>query len=390
MKELLKNLWKQKMFQFLLLLQVTLSIVYFFMTSVSIQEAFNLFVEVPKVLKKTQDTIMHLETQEDTNVEDFQKLCNALRKEQVLEDLAFYEERYFNRVDNFGEETEIGNLKMELGISEMGNFATEQGRGFKKEDLKSDMPVMLLGSKVAQKYHLKAGDLMEVSDIEHKIVGILKEDSHWFFQTISEGNILSLDNQVVTLVPSFEEEVPMHFYGIIGYGLNPAMAVDKVQAMAERYHVILKAEMVNEELNEQYQKILNDNIQWLVFSISIMIMVAIGTASLSVARLYTRKKEMGIRMAVGYSTRRLFTLYMGEIVVLMFLSYAIACFFGNWFIGDGTSILGGLEMYTGHCFTGNIAFLGGIAVLCMCLPPAVSLFMVICKFQPKNLIGGKE
>lgn len=390
MREILKSVWKRKLSNLLKMLQIILVIVYFFVTAASIQQAFMIYWEVPKVLDNNMEKIIHLEVQDETNLADFQNFCNSLKNNQLINEIAHYESSFFEseKLDN----KTIGNLKVDYKINQIKNFQVREGRNFSERDLQNEISSLLIGSELARKFNLKIGDMIKDfgSDNEYRIIGILKENSHWFQQSISEGFILSLDQQVITLLSSEDEDyVRLHYYCTVD-SKNIKSTIDKIETVAEDNHIFIQAKTVADELNEQFNTILNNNIYWLIFSIIIMFIISIGTASLTITHLYARKKEIGIRLAVGYSPNQIIYLFAGEILVFTLLAYGMACLLGYIMIGNGMMSLGGSESYTGFVFTGKVALFGGVAALVMCLPSMIALLVCVRKFQPKNLIGGKE
>jgi len=393
MSEILKSCWKHKFSNLLMMLQIILVIVYFFMTMVSIQHAFNICIEVPHVLGDKYDNAVHCEVQNDgMDTTDFNKLLNTLEESKIVNHIAFYNTNTASiESEYFGNEV-IANLQIELGILKIADLQVQEGRIFQQEDLQDEITPLLVGCELAAKYNVKIGDIVEDNGKKYEIVGVLKKNSCWFVQSISEGLILSLDTQVVTLASKREsqEDIQMHYYGIANSKLTAEQAAEQINDMAKDSHIVLKAAALKDELNQQFQKVWDDNIYWLAFSVIMIFMVAIGTASLAVTHLYSRKKEVGIRMALGYSPRRIFFLFAGEIVVLTLVSYGISCIIGFFMIGNGVDALGDMMIHTGYGFTGTVAALGGIGAVCMCLPSLLILTIVVRKFQPKNLMGGKE
>lgn len=388
MREIIKNTWKHKWSNFLIMLQLILVITYFFMTSISVQRAFNICIEVPKVFGDKMNETLHLEVQEEgVDLSDFEKFCTELKEKHIINEIITCDLLDFE--SNELSDDVVGNLKVQTGMKQIKDFEMKEGRNFNEDDLKREKHPILVGSQLAQKNNLKVGDLIEES-IEgelYEIIGILKENNRWFENSAANGVILSLDQQVVTLME--EEYVHMDYYCNINIDYKDGI-IENIKAIADKYNVIVRPTFVNDELGEEYKDILDDNIYWLVFAIVIMVMITIGTATLSITHMYSRKKEIGVRMAVGYTTKKIVILFGGEIVLITLLAYIISCVIGMTFIGDGIEIWDGVVTYTGNVFSGKIALFGAIAAVCMCTPSAIALLINIKKYQPKNLIGGRE
>lgn len=392
MREILKSIWKHKLSNLLMLLQIVLVIIYFFMTAASIQKAFNICIEVPDVLGDKYDSVVHCQVQADgTDPVEFQKFRDSLIENGIVNEFAYYNTNTASIMnETFGDDM-IANLRMERGISQIADFPIQEGRSFGEEDMEEETVPLLAGYELAEKYKIKTGDIIESEDVKYKVIGVMKRGCCWFMQSVSEGLVLSLDTQAVTLATKEEtEDIQMHYYGTAGASLTAAQAAAKINDMAEDFHITLRAKVLDAELDRQFEAIWDDNIYWLIFAITIMFMVAIGTASLTVTHLYTRKKDVGIRMALGYSPGRIFSLFAGETVTLALISGALACLGGALMIGNDKQFLDEMVIYTGYEFSGRIAMFGVIGAVCMCVPSMLVLAVVLHKFQPKNLMGGKE
>ena len=90
----------------------------------------------------------------------------------------------------------------------MKKISVSHGRKFIKKDYNSKIctgtknkPIsIILGSKIAREYGLKPGRILHDGEIEkyYKVVGILKEKSKWFMQSVSDG--------MITLVKPFRHK----------------------------------------------------------------------------------------------------------------------------------------------------------------------------------------
>ncbi len=386
--EILKRMKRHKIFNFMMMLQFLLIILYFFVTVAAIQKAFIMNLEVPKILGDHMEQIIHLEVQEeDTTLRDFQNFCKELKENKLVTAIAYY--NYSSIASELFNNEEVGNLEINTELNQIKAFPVKDGAFFSEQDLQSKMRPVLVGSELADRFHFKVGDVIHdtISFGDFKIIGILEENSYWIGQTISEELILFLDHQVISLTT--EDYVRLHYY-CSAESKNLEDTIQRIESIAQKHNIILEATTVKAELENHYETTLNNNRYWLVFAIVLMIIISIGTASLTSTHLYTRKKELGIRLAVGYTPARITVLFTGELLIFTFLAYGIAYLCGYSMIGNGISSFAGSVTYSGYAFTGTIALLGGASVLIMCIPSVAALFICIRKFQPKNLIGGKE
>ena len=130
----------------------------------------------------------------------------------------------------------------------------------------------------------------------------------------------------------------------------------------------------------------------MIFAVIMLIMISIGTATLFAAQMNSRKHDIGIRIAVGYSYGRIARLLIGEVLVVVSVSFFVAIIVGKIILGSVTQeTVIGKGIYTnGYYISLEIILLGSIVMLMMCIPAIVSLGTRVRRLQPKELIGGKE
>lgn len=394
MIEIIRNCLRHKLRNLLMFVQMTLVFAYLMTTVIFIQRAFNICIEVPGVLGDGWQGVVHCEISDDEeDVQQLHKLNDYLEENEIMDRVASFDVRTMCLGESFGY-NEVTNFQMELGISRIADFKIQSGRNFCEEDLHNGRLPALVGSELAERCDIKIGDTFEdsYSQTEYEVIGTLKNNSYWFGQSFSDGVICPLDNQVVTLMSGkkSDEYVRLHYYGKVNGSMAAGQAAERINDFSRDSGFTLRAVSIEDELDEQYHIILKDNIGWLISSIVIMIMVAIGTASLAAANLYAKRKEVGIRMAVGYPPAKVIRLFIGEIMLIVFAAYGTACLFEYISVGNGIDALGTMQMYSGFAFTGKIALLGAAGAVIMCIPSLIALAIMISRFRPKNLIGGKE
>lgn len=119
-------------------------------------------------------------------------------------------------------------------------------------------------------------------------------------------------------------------------------------------------------------------------------MIAVGMAAIILARMYSRRQEIGIRMAVGYSFGKICRLLVGEVLVLVLSGWIFTVIGAKIIYGGSVESFGSVRLYTGLYLSLRIILLGGVAAILMCMPTVVALFVKFRKLQPNNLIGGNE
>ncbi len=398
MREILKSLGKRKLANILILLQIILSLMYLFITAISIQKTFQIYQEVPKKLNTDVEQIVIVEVNSEDEInltnELFQTFCETVKKETDVEKIGTYHTSWLE-CQQLG--LDLTAIEVDRDIDWIRQIETEEGRGFNEEDFdpaqtngtKEHPFPLLIGHELRQQHSIQIGDkFADTNNKNYVVTGVLKKGSLWFQQSIPEGMFLTLDNQAVRplLNPS---ELQMYYYFKVSDHASGSETAEKIESIAERYQIELSADAVSSRLDEQFDDDLRENMQWLCFSLILLVMIAIGLATIILARMYSRKKEIGIRMALGYTFWQICRLLVGEVLVLV-LSGWILTVTGVKIMYGGGEYLGGARLYTGVFLSLKIILLGGAAALLMCMPTVIALIVKFRKLQPNNLIGGNE
>lgn len=168
MSGLFKGLLKRKLFSFLLILQLGVSLLYFFYCAAAIQSVFYSNIVIPKTLDADIDKILHLEvgmelgsvTQEDSvqRFKKFYKYLNGHKGKKIG--------TYNNSIISIDEmANEFESIEIDENIEKMKKISVSHGRKFIKKDYNSKIctgtknkPIsIILGSKIAREYGLKPG-----------------------------------------------------------------------------------------------------------------------------------------------------------------------------------------------------------------------------------------
>ena len=207
----------------------------------------------------------------------------------------------------------------------------------------------------------------------YKVVGILKEKSKWFMQSVSDGMITSLDEKV--FIPKQSDDVNLHYYCVISRQETTDKALKDISNAIERYNIDADKKLISTELSEQYKMKMTENKQWFSFSVIILIITSIGISILVAAHIQSREYEIGIKMAVGYSDR-----------TIAALSFLTAYGGARFMLGNGYDN----GIYSGDYVSLQIAAFGGIVLFIVFIPSLIVMTVKASRLQPKDLIGGRE
>ena len=305
----------------------------------------------------TPDTRVIVDTEDDFDSVELAKGCENLKKINVATG------RYFTDAD----------------------FKKENATGSKSKPF-----LMILGSEFANNQNLKVGDSYhDVNDKYYKVVGILEPNSKWFRQTVSEGMIMVMDNAVMVAYVNDSKNPIMHYYSILNDNVNSDDAIYKINKIAKKYNIVVEAKTISTELNETYSESVSQDISWVIFSLIILVFVTIGTSILIVSHMYMRKNEIGIRMANGYSFKKILLLLWGEFFVVALLAFLSALIYTIIYCSGGKTAMSSTYFISSYHLTGSVVIISIGIFLLMCIPSLLVLVFKLRKVQPKDLIGGK-
>lgn len=403
MKEILKSIFKRTLFNILIFLQILFSILYFLVTIISIQAVVNSNIAVNNELDANPKKTIHMEIQNEDD-ENFSKFKNDLLNEGVVKNFSgwrndFLSPDILNLVDSTDDiDSDIDSVVLTNGCEKLKKIKIKTGRyftdaDFKKENAngsKSKPFSILLGSEFANKQNLKVGDnYKDINDEYYKVVGILESDSKWFYQTVADGKVMIMDNAVMVAYVDNPDNPIMNYYSILNDNVNSDEAIYKINTIAKKYNIILNTDIISDKLDQQYDNSVSSNISWIILSIFIMAFVSVGTSILIISHMYKRKYEIGIRMAYGYSFKKILLLLWGEFFVVSLLAFLSALIYTIIYCSGGKRAMSSTYFISSYHLNGSVVLISIGIFLLMCLPSILALVFKLRKVQPKDLIGGK-
>ena len=399
MKEILKSITKRTLFNILIFLQVLFSILYFFITTISMQAVVNSNISAKNELDSNPKRTLHMEIQNEDS-KNFSKFKEELLNANLVDGLTGWRNSDLTPDTHvIGEKGDsFDNVQLAKGSEKLKKINVATGRYFTDADFKKENATgskskpfsMILGSEFANNQNLKVGDSYhDVNDKYYKVVGILEPNSKWFRQTVSEGNIMVMDNAVMVAYVNDPENPLMHYYSILNDNVNSDDAIYKINKIAKKYNIVVEAKTISKELNETYSESVSQDISWVIFSLIILVFVTIGTSILIVSHMYMRKNEIGIRMACGYSFKKVLLLLWGEFLVVSILAFLSALLIAYISYSGGKEIMFSAYYFSNFHLSYGIVLIGIGVFLLMCIPSLLVLVFKLRKVQPKDLIGGK-
>ena len=398
MVEVIKSLGKRKVIYILIMLQFSFSILYFFITSAAIQSAFYVNINVPRELDISTEQIIHMEVDAFADREGFESLVSDIEK--MLNGKVGAYDTYVLYDGKLGGEVET--IEIDKDINLIKDIVVAEGSYFDEEDFEYDKMQMteenripiLVGSELAEEYKLEIGSVVcdEYNCGFYVVKGILESGSKWFYGAVPEGTILDLGNQIIIPKSQSDMYIPLHYYWVLPESIDKENIINQIEQLVDKNNVVVDSKFLSDELSERFEATLQENEYWMIFAVIMLIMISIGTATLFAAQMNSRKHDIGIRIAVGYSYGRIARLLIGEVLVVVSVSFFVAIIVGKIILGSVTQeTVIGKGIYTnGYYISLEIILLGAIVMLMMCIPAIVSLGTRVRRLQPKELIGGKE
>lgn len=404
MKEILKSISKRKLFNCLLFLQLLFSILYFLLSVISIQSVVTDKDTVYKELDSNPSRTIQIEVQNEDS-KNFSKFKADVLNSNVVETFTGWDNNFLTPTTHVFADlsSDIDKVTVDKDCNKLKKIIIKSGRYFNNDDhsnkkvngSKKKPLSMIIGSEFAHNNNLKVGDIYkDFIDQYYKVVGILEPNSKWFYNEVTSGDIMMLDNAVmVAYVENSDiymmESSIMHFYSIVKDNVSTDKAIATINNLAKKYNIIQEPKVISLELVQLNEENLEKNSGWLIIAIAIMVFVAIGTSILIMSHMYMRRNEIGIRMANGYSLKKVSLLICGEFFVVSLLAFLSALIYTIIYCSGGKRAMSSTYFISSYHLNGSVVLISIGIFLLMCLPSILALVFKLRKVQPKDLIGGK-
>lgn len=404
MKEILKSISKRKLFNCLLFLQLLFSILYFLLSAISIQSVVTDKDTVYKELDSNPSRTIHIEVQNEDS-KNFSKFKADVLNSNVVETFTGWDNNFLTPTTHVFADlsSDIDKVTVDKDCNKLKKIIIKSGRYFNNDDhsnkkvngSKKKPLSMIIGSEFAHNNNLKVGDIYkDFIDQYYKVVGILEPNSKWFYNEVTSGDIMMLDNAVmVAYVENSDiymmESSIMHFYSIVKDNVSTDKAIATINNLAKKYNIIQEPKVISSELEQLNEENIERNSGWLIIAIAIMVFVAIGTSILIMSHMYMRRNEIGIRMANGYSLKKVSLLICGEFFVVALLAFLSALIYTIFYCSGGKMAMSSTYFISSYHLTDSVVIISIGIFLLMCIPSLLVLVFKLRKVQPKDLIGGK-
>ena len=404
MKEILKSISKRKLFNCLLFLQLLFSILYFLLSAISIQSVVTDKDTVYKELASNPSRTIQIEVQNEDS-KNFSKFKADVLNSNVVENFTGWNNDFLTPTTHVFADlsSDIDKVTVDKDCNKLKKINIKSGRYFNNDDhsnkkvngSKKKPLSMIIGSEFAHNNNLKVGDIYkDFMDQYYKVVGILEPNSKWFYSEVTSGDIMMLDNAVmIAYVENSDiymmESSIMYFYSIVKDNVSTDKAIATINNLAKKYNIIQEPKVISSELVQLNEENIERNSGWLIIAIAIMAFVAIGTSILIMSHMYMRRNEIGIRMAYGYSFKKILLLLWGEFFVVALLAFLSALIYTIIYCSGGKMAMSSTYFISSYHLNGSVVLISIGIFLLMCIPSLLVLVFKLRKVQPKDLIGGK-
>lgn len=404
MKEILKSISKRKLFNCLLFLQLLFSILYFLLSAISIQSVVTDKDTVYKELASNPSRTIQIEVQNEDS-KNFSKFKADVLNSNVVENFTGWNNDFLTPTTHVFADlsSDIDKVTVDKDCDKLKKINIKSGRYFNNDDhsnkkvngSKKKPLSMIIGSEFAHNNNLKVGDIYkDFMDQYYKVVGILEPNSKWFYSEVTSGDIMMLDNAVmIAYVENSDiymmESSIMYFYSIVKDNVSTDEAIATINNLAKKYNIIQEPKVISSELEQLNEENIERNSGWLIIAIAIMVFVAIGTSILIMSHMYMRRNEIGIRMANGYSLKKVSLLICGEFFVVSLLAFLSALIYTIIYCSGGKMAMSSTYFISSYHLNGSVVLISIGIFLLMCLPSILALVFKLRKVQPKDLMGGK-
>lgn len=407
-KLVIKSLTKRKLSVLLVALQVTVSILFLIFIACTIQKVFYLDITVSKNLKPNTNQILHFKLNTDSvTPEKYFAFRKQILKQSDVDSLGYFNNTYPLIIDSLSNNAALMKMKtessqddsfrmpgvisvieMEKGMQGLKPLKIVEGRNFENSDFSSKQSIIpiLVGYNFIKYNVVNIGtELYDSSNNKkYKVIGVLEEHSTWFGYSSSFDSLEYLDNLFVVALNDGDFYPRPNYYCIV----NNSKAVPEVLAnmilISKKEGLSIEIKTVSSELNEYRQQVIDDNVKWLMFSLFFILMTSLGMASVMISSVVSRSKEIGIRIAVGYSIKHIQKLFIMEVLLIILVSSLVSIIISVYTINMSSSSLNG-----NNVSLLIVAIVVGISLF-ISIPPVIAIVYRLKRIQPRELIGGKE
>lgn len=282
----------------------------------------------------------------------------------------------------------IPMVHINRGLYKYVNFDIIEGESFLDSKVSDDEVPVIAGYDYKNKY--KLGDTIVLDgNIKYKIVGFLKKDENFLYKSkyIFE-EICNLNSFLIapSEIDTFNngEKFNELFNNLVIFPNNKSIDKNYLNDVLKKNNLDYEIKSFKEE-EESYIDRLGHGAKLKLIQVGILnIFVIFGLVSIIMTSIIRRKREFGVRFALGYTKYNIINLIFKEFASLVLIAYALCLTYYKIFpksrFGDYIIIKIG--------FVQAVAL--GVVSIIILIIIIVAISYRILKLQPHKLIGGEK
>jgi ABC-type antimicrobial peptide transport system permease subunit len=380
---IINGIKKRKILSMLIIIQFIAS---FSLLLFSIQYFDNLlFINNPKnwVIETKDLYKLNVKMDNGNEINNIDEVYNELKERGYIETVAVFE------YDALGYQNELGSkdmkiLRVDKNYYKLFKNLVQDGEGFSEEDFeKNEQLSVLVGS--IYKDEFKINDTVTLLDgKKYKVKGVISKNK----LSIGDRSGMYIDTNKALIVP-MEKDVPrVNSMRTTIVKLVPGKSVTEIKNLNLSKDIKIEFVNLNKLIKEDasFEGIEYDIIMSFVGSIFCII----GITLASILSIWIRKREIGIRYAIGESKLSVFLGITIENILICIVGGICALFYyTNWY---KENIIMTKESFEITMLTINLGFkmLSVMTLILVIIIALSSFFTFLCtrKLEPKDLIGG--
>ncbi|WP_291649829.1 ABC transporter permease [Clostridium sp.] len=276
-------------------------------------------------------------------------------------------------------------LFVDENYSSIYNFKISEGTILDFNDIDKNIIPVLVGSYYKENY--KLNDLIKSDDKNYKIVGFLEPEQYIIgdYQTLFL-NHLFLDNYII--IPKvFEDydELVFRTQYISNCFIKYSNSSDteriklKIEEYASKYNIECTVSSYYDKKEIYLSSLGIPRPYEMSIYITIIICSILGISIMLILNIVYRKKEIGIKLSIGYSKLKIFYSILRESGIIIIISYIITLIYYKLFTIE-------------EIFQVDVNLKNSITLFIICIVLLAGTNMIpariLMKSEPKDLIGG--
>lgn len=423
LKIIFKNIMQKKLANFFIVVQLTLTFVLIMQGVTSVLDVHFMQNKITSIIKYDHQKTIQLFVNNINRSKEFytnySKFISEIKQMREIKNIGsfhsdgivfdqlknkdFIENKktiFFksNKIDKYENSPVLNALYIQSAMVHILKPSIWKGRYFEDKDFeqKEEIPIVVGYDyrdvfQVGQKLTVTGGP--PGVEGKYRVIGILDKDSYWF----NQSNVLESKTEEVSaycILPLPQKLAEVNDFALTLnsktlYIVEPTADIEElrknVEVVSKKYGLSIRQLTIKEFTDRKKAEIMDAEIVRLFTSLIMIILSMSGMISVSISTLISKKREIGIRLSFGTSKTSIISIFAGELLALISISFVLSLYLFN-------SSLDKYQKGLGYLYSINIYNTGFLLItiaatfiLCCIIP-----IIMIKKFSLRDLIGGYE